>query len=334
MKTVDKGFKWRKNHSIILTAILLLIIVSAVVVVWFSRLATTLIEIDVQGWIRPEWSISQTTYEGFAPERFEFSKDGTGIIVHSDDEYEEMTWRFEGRRGGDRLVLATLDGTEQVYEMRRIDTNMILTTTVNVEVVYDEYGEIIEETGTEVIMRVGNYFDTRFTLIDRFSQNILEEGRMTLIWNGVLVTLRLVLYTCLFGGLLGFAICAAKMSKFKVISRAATAYIYFFRSIPVLLLLILSFFVVFAGSGFNGVTVSIIAFSVYHSAFAAEIFRSGLISIKKDQLEATTAMGFTKRQAFVYVILPQAVRVVFPIYKGEMVRQTSISSIVRIHRGS
>jgi len=169
------------------------------------------------------------------------------------------------------------------------------------------------------------------SIAERIYHNVIENGRYMLLVEGVQTTLIIVLLTCLLGGVMGLLVCAAKMNRNRVLSTLANVYIYFFRSIPVLLLLMLSFFVVFAGRGLSAVTISIIAFAFYHSAFAADIFRSGLLAIKKDQYEASTALGFTKMQAVFYIIIPQAVRIIFPIYKGEMIRQTSISSIVRIH---
>jgi polar amino acid transport system substrate-binding protein len=166
------------------------------------------------------------------------------------------------------------------------------------------------------------------SIADRIYKNLIYDGRYLLIWEGVKTTLIITVFACLLGGLIGLLICSARMSKNKFIVVFAKAYIHFFRSIPIVLLLILTYYVVFANVHLSAITVSIIAFSFYHSAYVAEVFRSGLNSVDKMQIDVSVSMGFTKWQSFIHVILPQAIRVMFPVYRGEFMTLVKLTSIV------
>ena len=95
-----------------------------------------------------------------------------------------------------------------------------------------------------------------------------------------------------------------------------------------LVILMLIFYVVFGSVNINPILVATIAFGMNFGAYAAEIFRSGIEGIEKGQMEAGIAMGFNKLKTFIYVILPQTVRRILPIYKGEFISLVKMTSIV------
>ena len=97
---------------------------------------------------------------------------------------------------------------------------------------------------------------------------------------------------------------------------------------PVLVLLMLIFYVVFASVNINPVLVAVIAFGMNFGAYVAEIFRSGIESIDRGQHEAGIAMGFSPIQTFRYIILPQTIRRILPIYRGEFISLVKMTSIV------
>jgi polar amino acid transport system substrate-binding protein len=73
---------------------------------------------------------------------------------------------------------------------------------------------------------------------------------------------------------------------------------------------------------------AVIAFGLNFAAYAAEIFRSGVEGIDKGQTEAGIAMGFSRLQTFLYIVLPQTVRRIMPVYKGEFISLVKMTSIV------
>ena len=94
------------------------------------------------------------------------------------------------------------------------------------------------------------------------------------------------------------------------------------------LILMLIFYVVFASVDINPVLVAVIAFGLNFAAYVSEIFRTGIEGIDKGQTEAGIAMGFTKIKTFLFIILPQTVPRILPIYKGEFISLVKMTSIV------
>lgn len=166
------------------------------------------------------------------------------------------------------------------------------------------------------------------TIVERIYKNLFVDDRYLLVFEGVKNTLLIALLACLLGGVIAIIICSLRLSKSKIAVILAKIYIYVFRGIPIVLLLLLTYYVIFANIGISAIAVSIIAFSIYHSAYAAEIFRSGLNSVHDKQIEASIALGFKKWQTFLYIVIPQAIRVIFPVYKGEVMTLIKITSVV------
>ena len=90
----------------------------------------------------------------------------------------------------------------------------------------------------------------------------------------------------------------------------------------------LIFYVVFASIDISPVLVAVIAFGMNFAAYVSEIFRTGIEGVDKGQSEAGIAMGFSRVQTFLYVVLPQTVRRILPVYKGEFISLVKMTSIV------
>lgn len=165
-------------------------------------------------------------------------------------------------------------------------------------------------------------------LFERFYRCFIVDSRYKLIIQGIGNTFVIAILACLIGGAIGLGICYLRTSKNKVLSTIAKVYIKFFRGIPIVLLLMLTYYVFLAKFNISDILVAVLALSLYNSAYVAEIFRSGFLAVKSEQIEASKAMGFTKKQTFIYVILPQAIRVIFPVYKSEFMTLIKLTSIV------
>jgi polar amino acid transport system substrate-binding protein len=161
-----------------------------------------------------------------------------------------------------------------------------------------------------------------------FYSNIVLENRYLLIWDGLKTTVIISIFATFFGTLLGALICFMRMSKRSVLNLPARLYINLLRGMPVLVLLMLIFYVVFASVDINPVLVAIIAFGMNFAAYTSEIFRSGIEGIDKGQTEAGIAMGFTRVETFVYIVLPQTVQRILPVYRGEFLSLVKMTSIV------
>jgi polar amino acid transport system substrate-binding protein len=163
---------------------------------------------------------------------------------------------------------------------------------------------------------------------DSFYNNIILEKRYLLIIDGLKVTILISILAAIVGTMIGGLICFMKMSKNKIVSLIASIYISLIRGTPVLVLLMIIFYVVFASVNINPVVVAVIAFGINFGAYVSEMFRTSIESIDKGQNEAGIAGGFTKVQTFVNIIMPQALRQVLPVYKGEFISLVKMTSIV------
>ena len=161
-----------------------------------------------------------------------------------------------------------------------------------------------------------------------FQSNIIQENRYLLIWDGLKITVVISVLATIFGTLLGALICFMRMSKIALLNLPARVYISILRGTPVLVLLMLIFYVVFASIDISPVLVAVIAFGMNFAAYSAEIFRTGIEGVDKGQSEAGIAMGFSRIATFLHIVLPQTVRRILPIYKGEFISLVKMTSIV------
>ena len=165
-------------------------------------------------------------------------------------------------------------------------------------------------------------------LVDSFRSNIIMERRYLLIWDGLKTTVVISVFATLFGTLLGAVVCFMHMARQSMLSIPARVYIAILRGMPVLVLLMLIFYVVFASVNINPVIVAVIAFGMNFGAYTAEIFRSGIEGIERGQSEAGISLGFTRIGTFVHIVLPQMVQRILPVYKGEFISLVKMTSIV------
>jgi len=159
-------------------------------------------------------------------------------------------------------------------------------------------------------------------------RNLLHEKRYMLILNGLWVTFLIAVFSVVFGTILGAGVCALRMSTGKFSRSFASGYIALFRAIPHVVILMLMFYVVFASMRISGIVVSVITFAMIFAAYSSELFRTSLESIPTGQRHAGLALGFNKFQTFWHILLPQAVRIAFPVYKGEVISLIKMTAIV------
>ncbi|MFM1770407.1 MAG: hypothetical protein RJA22_2936 [Verrucomicrobiota bacterium] len=161
-----------------------------------------------------------------------------------------------------------------------------------------------------------------------FRSNVLHERRYLLILDGLKTTVVISLCATLLGTLLGAGVCALRLSRRPWLNGPARLYISVLRGMPVLVLLMLIFYVVFASVNVSPILVSIVAFALNFAAYSSEVFRSGIQGIDRGQSEAGIAMGFTRFQTFRHILLPQTIQRILPVYKGEFISLVKMTSIV------
>lgn len=163
---------------------------------------------------------------------------------------------------------------------------------------------------------------------DSFRRTFLTEERYLLVWQGVKVTLLISTLSALFGTLLGFGVCTMRRAKSAWASLPAKAFIRTVQGTPIVVLLMILYYIVFASVDINPVVVAVIGFSINFAAYVSEMMRTGIDAVDKGQHEAAVALGFNRFQVFSKITLPQALRHELPVFKGEFVSMLKMTSVV------
>ena len=150
--------------------------------------------------------------------------------------------------------------------------------------------------------------------------------------NGLMWTVVLSALAFLFGGIAGFFVMLARISRFRWLRRVALIYIQIVQGMPLLIQMFLLYF----GLGVFGISVpplaaACLAMMVYSSSYLGEIWRGSVQSIAKTQFEAAECLGLTRWQSLRDVILPQALKIATPPTVGflvQLVKNTSLASVV------
>ena len=170
----------------------------------------------------------------------------------------------------------------------------------------------------------GSFFES---MRESFEKTFIREARWRMILRGLGVTVFISVLSAVFGTALGFGICLLRR-RGGIPFGVTTVYIRIMQGMPLLVLLMVLYYLVFPQAGMSGEWVAIIGFSLHFAAYVSEIMRSGIESIDKGQTEAALALGFTKQQAFLRFVFPKAARHFLPVYRGEFISMIKMTSVV------
>ncbi len=170
------------------------------------------------------------------------------------------------------------------------------------------------------------------TLINTFfNVDVLIGSLPALLW-GLLVTLQIGVTSILVGLAGGLFLAVTRLYAPPFIKLLIRIYIDIFRSIPLLVLLIVVYYALpFVGIRLSPFLSAVTALSLVSAAYTAEIFRAGIEAIPHGQFEASAALGLSNRHTMVDVILPQAIRIVIPPLTNNCInvmKDTALASVV------
>ena len=157
---------------------------------------------------------------------------------------------------------------------------------------------------------------------------LIQGGSYWTILKGLRATAEISLYSLLFGTVLGAVVCALRMSRLKVLRFLAGMYIVLLRGSPVLMLLMLMYYGVFARSSLEAQTIAVITFSMNTAAHVAELLRASISATDYGQVEAARTLGFSAWQAFRLVTLPQVMHIAKPVYQSTIINLIQWTSVV------
>ena len=178
-----------------------------------------------------------------------------------------------------------------------------------------------------------------------FENNFLTDNRYTYIGKGLLTTFQVTIFAALLGIGLGVIVALVRSSyetlkdELKggfgkavlfVLYKICGVYLTVIRGTPVVVQLMIIYFVIFASSN-NKVLVAVLAFGINSGAYVAEIIRGGIMSVDKGQFEAGRSLGFGYVRTMALIIIPQAFKTVLPSLANEfivLIKETSVSGYI------
>ena len=175
------------------------------------------------------------------------------------------------------------------------------------------------------------------SVFSKFSKAFLEQDRWKMYLEGLGNTIIIALVAALIGTVIGVVFAMVnylnkKTGKLKILSRIANVYITIIRGTPVVLQLMILYFVVFS-SWDNGIMIGAITFGLNSGAYVAEIARAGFESVDDGQMEAGRSLGMSTGQTMWHIVIPQAVKNCLPPLFNEfitLVKETAIVGYVGI----
>ncbi len=165
-------------------------------------------------------------------------------------------------------------------------------------------------------------------LVDNFNSTFITENRWQLVAEGLGATCLITAGSFALGTLLASMLCWLSRRKNPIARGLAKLYAKLACGVPVLVWLMVLYYIVFAQVDIPAIIVAIICFGLQCAATICEIFDTGLNGIDAGQVEAALAMGFSPRQTFKLVVLPQAVTNIWPLYCGQLTSLIKGTSIV------
>ena len=166
------------------------------------------------------------------------------------------------------------------------------------------------------------------TIKSSFVRTFIRESRWKLFLSGILTTLILTVVSILAGTLLGFGVFMACRGGNRIANWITGLFVWLVQGMPVVVLLMILYYIIFGSLHISGTIVSIIGFTIIFGAWTFELVRSSTAAVDFGQTEAAYSLGYTDLQAFFKVVLPQALPLIMPAYKGNISALMKATSVV------
>ncbi len=171
---------------------------------------------------------------------------------------------------------------------------------------------------------------------EKIYQNFIDDDRYMYLVKGLGNTLIITMFALLIGVVLGFLIAVVRttydrIGKLKLLNAVCKVYLTVIRGTPVMIQLLIIFYVVFGSARIDKLVVASLAFGLNSAAYVAEIIRSGIMSIDNGQMEAGRSLGMSYGMTMIYIIAPQAFKNILPALANEfivLIKETSVSGYI------
>jgi len=182
--------------------------------------------------------------------------------------------------------------------------------------------------GYVLLLPTGKKSARESSLKASFDRTFVEEGRWKLLLRGFGVTLAITALAALFGTLLSFVVWLLVDSRLRILSAIGRSYVAVLQGTPALVVLMVMYYIVFGNVDINGIWVAVLVFSMNLSAYGGMLLKTSIATVGIGQSEAAFMLGFSRAQTFFRVILPQAMKVFMPVYRGQLIELLKGTAVV------
>ena len=176
------------------------------------------------------------------------------------------------------------------------------------------------------------------SFFEKFHDTFIVDDRWKYLLNGLKTTLIITVFAVMIGMLIGFLVAIVRSThdrtgRFKILNLVCKLYLTVIRGTPVMVQLLIIYYVIFASVRIDKTLVGILAFGINSGAYVAEIVRSGIMSIDKGQYEAGASLGLNYSKTMKHIILPQAFKNVLPALANEcivLLKETSVAGYIAL----
>ena len=167
------------------------------------------------------------------------------------------------------------------------------------------------------------------------SIEIIQEY-VPVILKGFWITIRLFLWSLIFSTVVGLVLALMRISPVAVLRWISGGIGWLFRGIPLLLILLYAFFAlpeIHHSLMFDPFWAAVVGLTIWTAAYQSEAIRSGIIAVDKGQVEASEALGMTKRYYMRKIIIPQSIRIMIPPFISNAIntmKQTSLAAVITV----
>lgn len=189
-----------------------------------------------------------------------------------------------------------------------------------------------------IIVKAGKE-GNKIGIVEKFKKNFIKDNRWKYITKGLKNTLIIAIFSAILGIILGFLVAFVRVThdrtgKIKLLNRVCKLYLTVVRGTPMMIQLLIMYYVIFKSVNVDKVLVAVLAFAVNSGAYVAETLRSGIMSVDNGQFEAGRSLGLTYKVTMMSIILPQAVKNVLPALCNEFItllKETSICGYIGLN---
>ncbi len=173
---------------------------------------------------------------------------------------------------------------------------------------------------------------------ESFYNTVIYDNRYMYILEGLLNTIIIAFFAVILGIVIGVLVAIVRnyhdnSGKLKLLNMLGKIYVNVIRGTPVVLQLMIIYYVIFKSVDISIVLVGVLAFGINSGAYVAEIIRAGIESIDKGQMEAGYSLGLSYSKTMRYIILPQAIKNILPALGNEFItllKETSVGAYIGI----